>query len=1515
MLERIIKFFKIEVAESLAVQAWDKWAEIKESTQEQFKEALSKKNIIELDIEPRMLIIPVNKYDIKNSRLLTIDIGAITIINGYKFPKYKDSYLLNIESAALSHYNNFNDLKNNINNKFEILPNTKLSLTFALLEEKYSSNDYANIMIYAEIDTVKLNLTNKIYATLMFMIDIFQPTTEIDLWSQMNENKADIKRNCKISGNIWKRNLLYRNYEEYFAVLSGGYIYFYKNADDEEYEGYYYIKDSELIESIDQKDELTLKNIFNICELNIPEKHLQWKIALTERINEMKRSFAVKENDVKDYLSKKKINVHEIYFGFELNINNILIDVLESINNDITCAIDLTNKLPSNESLNEMKECENVKLFSISVQGFKMNLFLKDLDIKILLSLSSIQLFDETAGEKDFYRIIDSQDPENVNSKLLDLEINISDANSPNYQNVQISMDIKLGYLLILWNSIKIRSILQFFAHNDIYRFKVWEEIQHQADKQFLNLKDNNDKPNKNIARVNCKDSKYLYLKLITSISKVKLRWIQPILGYEFMDLLLDDTKLNVDMTEDHFTVKGSLGKINMIDLSNYPYTITNHSEYNSGNNKSMVKSLDNQTAIDFEYLSMNKWCKLCSDSFTSDVKVKINPLKILYIHEHFFRFFNYFTSEFLGSLGPSENVKTFKSKQNQVNLDIEEYEFMKLNVVILKPQGYLKARSSFNDYIKIDADKIIISCKYTKNYEIYREESLIDDNLMRYLTTYKFELKNLVLKTQSDFILCEPIDSIINMHFPYLLKIDKDVSDDIIDRSFQFDVYINNIDLNLRQKDFMNLMKIMDLNILYTDGQNDFYNYEVLNEILIKDNSGSINLNLLRGSVQDRMSIKGKKPLDEKILDSLDYLKSIIIIPNITLLLYDHNNKPFNSILLIETEINFYKRLSTKKEIFICIENLEFSNILDNNVKELILLEFFKEAEENKYNDDVQSELSENDNNFKNKRSFLKNFNYSNLRNRKASIILNANHDLVEVKKLTQQSYDHYAKSFENSEKQVTKLDNRTKKQVDLKITICKEFEKSYILTLTGLKIFIRLDSILLLKQFFIEGFPYYDENDKDLPNAYDSNEENVPEMRVYLEIKNPLLCVLTDNMLNSEQDLICLTSEIVCGYRRSKISQVKKRLKDYYKELSSLRVHVDDNDERRKLDNAIINDKSDIYSLTVSLFEINPFICKLKDVMNNDNDAKFNKIQKRKIMENFMLNYDSKTLMQFVPPNNYIISNENKFDLNKMTIKASYKDFVVFLKSTDYNNKLIGDEYNKRWEEFLNYTKIKNLKLLEKESGLNQDVNINKSLSSLSITENNKSPLINTKNPFVKKDSIKFKRNTLQINENDQIEQDLDTDLVETDDRPNISNLATKIKTNAFIKYKPKDIIIDKGISKTCIVSQGLQLVLIDDHANTYYPFLSVVVQHLNIQNDNLNFKQSQISGSTQVKVYTYNYIAGVWEPFIEKTHIDIEAINDYNDDRVKTSSIIINIPVPVDKPNSAFNINLSDLTVNNS
>lgn len=134
---------------------------------------MNKKNIINLDIKPRKIIIPINRYDLKTSKWLQIDIGNISTENKSYNDIYNYRYNLIINGCNFSYFENIKDLKEKIN-PFKILSDVSGRVGFALLPEIYSNKEYPNFKLFVDIENAYVQLSEYIYTLLEYVIEIFR---------------------------------------------------------------------------------------------------------------------------------------------------------------------------------------------------------------------------------------------------------------------------------------------------------------------------------------------------------------------------------------------------------------------------------------------------------------------------------------------------------------------------------------------------------------------------------------------------------------------------------------------------------------------------------------------------------------------------------------------------------------------------------------------------------------------------------------------------------------------------------------------------------------------------------------------------------------------------------------------------------------------------------------------------------------------------------------------------------------------------------------------------------------------------------------------------------------------------------------------------------------------------------------------------------------------------------------------------------------------------------------------
>ena len=149
-------------------------------------------------------------------------------------------------------------------------------------------------------------------------------------------------------------------------------------------------------------------------------------------------------------------------------------------------------------------------------------------------------------------------------------------------------------------------------------------------------------------------------------------------------------------------------------------------------------------------------------------------------------------------------------------------------------------------------------------------------------MTTYQFELNKIQIKTEDSFDICKEFDGIININLTEYTESDKLWLDQFeFDYSYQFDLYVNEAEINLRQKDFTNFMKCVDLNVTYTDEKDALYDYEMnkLNLKKMKTNNPQHQKENIR-TEKEILKLKKKYEVTD---EELDFIKQQISTANST--------------------------------------------------------------------------------------------------------------------------------------------------------------------------------------------------------------------------------------------------------------------------------------------------------------------------------------------------------------------------------------------------------------------------------------------------------------------------------------------------------------------------------------------------------------------------------------------------------------------------------------------------------
>jgi hypothetical protein len=184
--------------------AYDKYKNLSIQTREAINQNISKKNIFQINIDPRCIIIPLNKYDFSNSKVLIFEFGNIKMDNSLNSKekifdeKYPKKYYFSLDSLSIDFYKSMKEMKKHIN-KIEVLKDVSGKIGISILNKKlYSIKENPPMKLQISIDNITLQLTEYIYTILIQLSNILKPVNEKDLWNQLITDKKDIAKYAKV---------------------------------------------------------------------------------------------------------------------------------------------------------------------------------------------------------------------------------------------------------------------------------------------------------------------------------------------------------------------------------------------------------------------------------------------------------------------------------------------------------------------------------------------------------------------------------------------------------------------------------------------------------------------------------------------------------------------------------------------------------------------------------------------------------------------------------------------------------------------------------------------------------------------------------------------------------------------------------------------------------------------------------------------------------------------------------------------------------------------------------------------------------------------------------------------------------------------------------------------------------------------------------------------------------------------------------------------------------------------
>ena len=226
---------------------------------------------------------------------------------------------------------------------------------------------------------------------------------------------------------------------------------------------------------------------------------------------------------------------------------------------------------------------------------------------------------------------------------------------------------------------------------------------------------------------------------------------------------------------------------------------------------------------------------------------------------------------------------------------------------------------------------------------------------------------------------------------------------------------------------------------------------------------------------------------------------------------------------------------------------------------------------------------------------------------------------------------------SFVNEE--LTKKNSKEKKlqkKIEIKGFFNIQGEKEFIINISDINFFFRLDFIYLMQNLFFYSFPVYDENSSDIPYKYEKNKKHPNKVSTCLRLLNTIICFLSDEPSNTKQDIACLS----CNFR---LDFVKAKFDP-----------LEFGNSNETLTNFNGNKIKEMFSFDIALKKLSPYITRFENFY-----FEFDKEYCRKLFEgemNFFFEY--KVYNEYIKQNNNLSSFFlSKVSAEKITLKLSYK------------------------------------------------------------------------------------------------------------------------------------------------------------------------------------------------------------------------------------------------------------------
>jgi len=850
-LKKFFKFEKTKQEENFADYAYEKMADLSKNAQDQIKTMISEYSStvsISLTWDSSYVLIPLNPSKGKESDCWLVSLRGVKVFTDpentdlddhkaiiYNTLKYELENISVKYMEKMLYYSQYKKDPASIQDErktfFPLMEDTKSGMELKVMRKfaKRKIEDEPEVMLTFYIGDITANLNTLLYKKMSELRNCFDFSQEKDLNDYLETEKNQILKNSEGLFKVYFRDYyeLKSGWTEYIMVVSGFYLYFFRNRDDMEAARYVFTKLAKLKVERDTYDFPNILKITNKFEevviafenennLNrlvqtIEKKNQAYaEENLTVEVNEKNENGEV-DSEVK---AVEPANHKRILFNLKVVFEGLNLNLFEEFNKrvDEVCF----SKLSIEYTYRCYDQVINIKLLDISIADYFYEI---EPDQQPTLILSS---------RPDMMK-------SSVKSKeLINFYLRYLDDRHPEFEEKMNEKELAVVFNTLSINYVpeRIYFLMNFFTKSAP---KTGEEERGKDRSPGSPQKHAGGDANKGIHYIAKKAENKKEIKFLTGdikVNELSITMYSQVTHLKIARLGLQELVVDMNVDKDASRYKGSLKNIQAFDLTNYQQTpgVTEIIPYE------LVGIEKGLSLLDFEFIQRDElFLKREGSSIRNIFNVTINSIRINYVNQPGMRIMNYVSNFMLDfSYG---DTHTYEEKVMEAIEKIKLPRFLGLNVTLNNPKIIIRAKPTSSVIFELDLELATVTNIRGENTKRVLQPGPGFESV--FAETYKISTSDIILtkkivngesiqisrpfKLDLDFSRCLWYDD-------YILAngISQDDKFTTLDNTYYITAVLTPVLLKFNQEDYLDIMDAVFMNLAFDDFRDPQYHIDL---------------------------------------------------------------------------------------------------------------------------------------------------------------------------------------------------------------------------------------------------------------------------------------------------------------------------------------------------------------------------------------------------------------------------------------------------------------------------------------------------------------------------------------------------------------------------------------------------------------------------------------------------------------------------------------------------------------